>query len=136
MPLNINIFLKKFAGYAVTSLIDFFSDYDHVKLDFKCRNIIIFIISFGLLRQTIILQKAINSIAQFVRIITKILEKHIPHVCLPFINNIGIKGSKTIYNNEEIISKIRKYILKHIIWINEVLTDLERAECTILKAKS
>jgi hypothetical protein len=50
MPLNINIFLEKFAGCAVTSLIDFFSGYDHVKLDSKCRDMTVFIISLGLLK--------------------------------------------------------------------------------------
>jgi hypothetical protein len=33
MPLNINIFLEKFVKYVIASLIDFFSGYDHVKLD-------------------------------------------------------------------------------------------------------
>jgi hypothetical protein len=115
MPLNINTFLEKFAGCAVISLIDFFSDYDHVKLDSKYRDMTIFIIPLGLLRQTIILQKRTNSIAQFVRIVTKILKKHIPHVCLFFINYINIKGPKTTYNNKEVIFRIRRYILKHII---------------------
>jgi hypothetical protein len=55
MPLNINIFSKEFAGYAMAFFIDFFSDYDHVKLDFKYKNITAFIISLGLFRQTIIL---------------------------------------------------------------------------------
>ena len=55
MPPNINTFLKKFIGCAVAFLIDFFSDYDHVKLDSKYRDITVFIIPLGLLRQTTIL---------------------------------------------------------------------------------
>jgi hypothetical protein len=55
MSLNIDIFLKKFARCAIISLIDFFSGYDHVKLDSKYKDMTIFIISLGLLRQTIIL---------------------------------------------------------------------------------
>jgi hypothetical protein len=136
MPLNVNIFLKEFAGCAVASLIDFFSGYDHVELDFKCKDIIVFMIPLGFLKQTTILQGVTNSIAQFVRIVTKILEKHIPHVYLPFINNIDVKDLKTTYNNEEVIPRIRRYILEHIIWIDGVLADLERAGCTILGAKS
>jgi hypothetical protein len=99
----------------MTSLIDFFSDYNHVKLDSKCKNMTAFIIPLDLLRQTTILQETTNSIAQFVRIVTKILKKHIPHVYLPFINDINVKSPKTTYNNKKIIPKIRKYILKHII---------------------
>jgi hypothetical protein len=74
-------------------------------------------------------------IAQFVRIVTKILEKYIPHVYLPFMDNISVKRSKTIYNNEKIIPEIRKYILKHIIWINKILADLKKAGCTISGTK-
>jgi hypothetical protein len=50
MPLNVNTFLKEFAGYAVTSLINFFSGYDHVELDFKYRDMTTFIISLGLFK--------------------------------------------------------------------------------------
>jgi hypothetical protein len=115
MPPNINIFLKEFAGCAVASLINFFFGYDHVKLDSKYKDMTVFIIPLGLFKQTIILQKIINSIAQFVRIVTKILKKYIPHVCLPFMNNINIKGPKTTYNNKKVVFRIRKYILKYII---------------------
>jgi hypothetical protein len=55
MPLNIDTFLEEFVKCAVTFFIDFFSGYDHVELDFKCKDMIIFMISLGLLRQTIIL---------------------------------------------------------------------------------
>jgi hypothetical protein len=48
--LNIDIFLEEFAECAVAFFIDFFSGYDHVKLDFKCRDMIAFIISLGLLK--------------------------------------------------------------------------------------
>jgi hypothetical protein len=52
------------------------------------------------------------------------------------MDDINIKGPKTTYNNEEVIFGIRRYILEHIIWMDRVLADLERAGCTILKAKS
>jgi hypothetical protein len=116
--------------------INFFSGYDHVKLDSKYRDMIAFIILLGFLRQTIILQKITNSIAQFVQIVTKILKKYIPHVYLSFIDDIDVKESKTTYNNEKVIFRIRKYILEHIIWINRILTNLKRAKCTISGVKS
>jgi hypothetical protein len=82
------------------------------------------------------LQRVTNSIIQFVRIVTKILEKYIPHVYLPFIDNINIKRPKITYNNEKVVPRIRKYILEYIIWMDGVLTDLERAEYTISGIKS
>jgi hypothetical protein len=51
------------------------------------------------------------------------------------MDDISVKGFKTIYNNEEIISGIRRYILEHIIWMDGVLADLERVGCTTLGAK-
>jgi hypothetical protein len=50
MSPNVNTFLKEFARYAMASLIDFFSDYDHVKLDFKYRDITAFMIPLDLFK--------------------------------------------------------------------------------------
>jgi hypothetical protein len=55
LSLNINTFSEEFAGYAMAFFINFFFGYNHVKLDPKYRDITVFIILFGLLRQTIIL---------------------------------------------------------------------------------
>jgi len=41
-----------------------------------------------------------------------------------------------VYNREESLLGIRRYILEHIIWLDEVLADLEQARYTILGAKS
>jgi hypothetical protein len=50
LSLNVDIFFKKFVGYVVASFINFFFGYDYVKLDFKCRDMIIFMILLGLFR--------------------------------------------------------------------------------------
>jgi hypothetical protein len=115
LPPAVDSFSEEFSGYTVISLINFFSGYDQIKLDIKSRNITAFITPIRFLRQTTLSQKATNSITQFVRIVTKILQKHIPHICLPFINNIEIKGLRIIYNDEETAPGIRKYMLEHII---------------------
>ena len=41
-----------------------------------------------------------------------------------------------MYNREESLLGVRRYILEHIIWLDGVLIDLERAKYTILGAKS
>jgi hypothetical protein len=89
-----------------------------------------------LLRMTILLTRAINSVAQFVRIIMKILIDHILDVVRFFLDNIEIKSSKTKYDNEEVALSIRRYILKHIKSLNAVLVNLEKANITILILKS
>jgi hypothetical protein len=48
------------------------------------------------------------------RIIIRILKDYFSHLCWLFINNIGVKGSRTIYNNEEILLGIRRFIFEYI----------------------
>ena len=59
---NIEKFSKEFANMLVTSLIDFFSDYDQITLAEKCRNLTAFMIPLEFLRMTKLSQKVINSI--------------------------------------------------------------------------
>jgi len=56
-------FVKEFAKYYVSSLIDFFSGYDQIKLDVYNRDLILFHISLRLLRITILPQDVTNSVA-------------------------------------------------------------------------
>ena len=53
----------------------------------------------GLMRITTLPQKATNSVVQFVRIALKVLADHLRDWAEPFLNNVGIKRSKTIYDN-------------------------------------
>jgi len=41
-----------------------------------------------------------------------------------------------VYNREESLLGVRRYILEHIMWLNGVLADLKRARYTILGVKS
>jgi len=41
-----------------------------------------------------------------------------------------------VYNGEESLLGVYRYILEYIVWLDGVLADLERAGCTILGAKS
>jgi len=55
---------------------------------------------------------------------------------LLFLDDIIVKGPQIVYNGEESLLGVRRYILEHIIWLNRVLADLERARYIILGAKS
>ena len=90
-----------------------------------------FFTPLGLLRQTRLPQGATNSVAQFVRIVSKILQDHIPRVCLPFLDDIGVKGPRTRYDDEEVEPGLRRFVVEHLQNLNLVLCDLERAGCTI-----
>jgi hypothetical protein len=92
--------------------------------------------SFDLMKMITIFMKAINSVTQFVRMINKIIVDHVFHHALSFVNDIKVKESKITYNNEFIFSEIRRYVMKHIQWLNVVLTNIERTDCTIFEKKS
>jgi len=63
LPLYANKFSKEFIGYKVISLVDFFSSYNQLELDIESRNLIAFITPLGLLQQTTVPIKGINSVA-------------------------------------------------------------------------
>ncbi len=68
--------------------------------------------------------------------INKIIVDHVFHHALSFVNDIEVKRSKITYNDEFIVFEIRRYVMKHIQWLNDVLTDIEKADCTIFEKKS
>jgi hypothetical protein len=77
-----------------------------------------------------------NSVAEFVQVMTKICRDHILHRCMPYLDDVCIKGPKTDYNLEEIEPGIRKYVFEHLLNINKVLADIKQAGATVLGYKS
>lgn len=106
LPPQVDEFSEEFAGCAIASLIDLFSGYDQAPLAIQSRDLTDFQTPLGLMRMTTLPQGATNSVAQFVRIITKILADHIPQNALPFIDDVGVKGPKTTYDNQLVESGI------------------------------
>lgn len=89
-----------------------------------------------LIKMTILPSGATNSIAQFVKIAFKILSDHLHNWAEFFLDNIDIKRPKTTYNNQKLVSKIWRYMIKHIQNLDAVLANLERASITIARVKS
>jgi len=79
-------------------------------------------------------QDVINFVAQFVRIIIKIL-KNFLDICRFFLNDIEVKESKTIYDNAEITSKMHQFILKHIKNLDFIFLNFELVDCIISDEK-
>ena len=81
-------------------------------------------------------QSAINSMTQFVQIIIEILRKHIiTSRYWPFIDDINIKNLRSNYNEKESLFEIRLFIMKHVQWLNAMLVNLEKTNCTISNKK-
>jgi hypothetical protein len=51
-------------------------------------------------------QGATNSVAQFVRVISLILEDINPKVVMPFLDDVSVKGPYTDYDGEEALPGI------------------------------
>jgi hypothetical protein len=62
---------------------------------------------------------------------TKVLEDLILENCLPFLNDISVKGLLSIYNDKEVILSVQQFVLEHIQSLDKTLVQLERARCTI-----
>jgi Reverse transcriptase (RNA-dependent DNA polymerase) len=131
LPLSVDKFSEEFAGYQLVLLVDFFSGYNQVSLDKKSRDLTVFYILLGLLQQTTLLQGATNSVVQFVKIVTKILEDLILYNCILFLDDVGVKGPTTIYNNTEVLPGVRQFVIEYIQVLDRILEYIEQAGYTI-----
>ena len=111
---SINKFTKEFVEMIIILLIDFFFEYDQVRLIKKNRDIIVMQISIKLLRTTRLFQKIINFVTEFVKIVIKIFVVYIIIKYKSFLNDINVKSLRNTYDNLEIILEIKFFVLKYI----------------------
>jgi hypothetical protein len=131
LPPNVEEFVEHFTGMPVASVLDMFSGYDQIALDHRSRNLTGFQTPLGLLRATTLPQGATNSVAQFVRIITKVLRDLLAHVARPFVDDIAVGTRRNIDMKEEAMPGVRRFILEHIQNLDKTLLKLERAGFTV-----
>ena len=129
-------FAEKFARMTITSLIDFFSEYDQIALNEKSRNLTAFMTSLELLRQITLSQRATNFVAQFVKVVIKVLKNHIPTKCRPFVNDIGVKEPENKGLVEEMANryKIKRVIVS--VYHSQANDMIEREHTSIVDALS
>jgi hypothetical protein len=136
VPPNTEEFAEDFAGMSIGSLVDLYSGYDQCELHQNSRDMTAFMTHLGLLRYCTLPQGGTNSVAQFARIIIRILIDLIPAIARVFVDDVGVKGPRTTYNDEEALPGIRRYILEHIQNLDKVLYDLELAGACVSGFKS
>lgn len=135
IPPSADEFSERFAGRTIYSYFDLFSGYDQVPLHTASRDITAFQTPIGLMRQCTLPMGATNSVAVFIRTVMKILGDHFPEAA-PFVDDIGLAGPRSNYDQEEALEGIRRYVLEHAQQMDRVLTDIARAESTISAKKS
>ena len=92
---------------------------------------------------TRLLQGWTNSVAIFMWIMYKVYCHLIPHKVYPFLDDSGLKGPKSRYNDEMVDAetslravKVRRFVLEHAAIFHEYTEDTWRAGLTISGVKS
>jgi hypothetical protein len=138
IPPNVEEFSEAFAGLPISSLIDFHSGYDQKRLHEDSRDYMAFQTTQGLYRPTRLVQGATNSVSAFVRVSRKILNAHLGSIAEIFVDDVGVKGPKSRYGEEEVegLPGVRRFVMEHLQNLDNVLADVERAGATISGEKS
>ena len=102
---NVEEFTERNAEMTVILLVNFYSEYNQVKLHWKSCDMIIFQTLLELLWQTKLSMKIMNSVNQFWWIICQMLEKNYDDDKMYF-NDIWIDELKIKYNKKKILSNI------------------------------
>jgi RNase H-like domain found in reverse transcriptase len=137
MPLAVDEFLEDFAGYPISSAMDYYSGYYEIGLDPASRDLTAFMVpDVGLVRMTRLPQGWTNSVSCFQRIMGKVHWALIPDKCRPFIDDVGLKGPKNRYGDVECEPGIRKFVWEHAQIFRQFMESTWRAGLTISGLKS
>jgi hypothetical protein len=131
LPPTVDEFAEEFAGCQLASLVDLYSGYDQQVLHPSSRDLTAFFTPLGLLRCTTLPQGCTNSVAQFVRIMNKILEGLVPDVAMTFLDDMAVKGPYVNYDCDETLPGIRRFVFEHLQNLDKTLERIERAGATI-----
>ncbi len=100
MPPSVDEFSEEFAGFPITSSIDYFSSFHEISLARVSHDLTAFLTALGLVRLTRMPQGWTNSVAVFQRIMGKVHFRQILHEAQPFLDDVALKGPKSRYNDE------------------------------------
>jgi hypothetical protein len=123
---------EHFAGRACNSMMDLFVGYDERALATSSRDLTTFQTPFGALRLTTLPMGWTNSVPIFHDDVTHILQPEIPHVTLPYIDDVPVKGPATMYLQDngqpETIQEnpgIRRFVWEHFQDLNRVVQRMK-----------
>lgn len=142
VPPNIDHMLEPFTGASVYSSFDLLSGYDARKIHPKSRDLTSFQTPLGLLRSTVLPQGFTNSVAEFQNCISFILQEEIPEKAGVMIDDIGIQGIHSRYEQPDgsyrisANPNIRWFIWEHAKDVHRILHRLQHAGATISPKKS
>ena len=124
MPPSVDEFSEDFAMYPILTSVDYYSGYNQLLLDKGSRDLTTFLTDAGLVKQTRLPQGWTNSVACFQRVIVKVHWKQMPNHVRPFLDDVGIRGPKSRYDDIEISPEIRKFVWKHAQIFRQFMHDV------------
>ena len=123
---------EQFAGRACGATFDLYVGYDERLIAEASRDLTTFQTPFGALRLVTLPMGWTNSVPIFHDDVTYILQPEIPHVTIPYVDDVPVKGPLTQYllpNGEpECIPQnpnIRRFFWEHLANVNRVVTRIE-----------
>nr|GAT44352.1 predicted protein [Mycena chlorophos] len=132
-----------FAGRACGGCLDLYSGYDHRDIAEGSRDFTTFQTPFGALRLVKLPMGWTNSVPIFHDDVTYMLQEEIPHVTIPYIDDVPIRGPGTRYEDAEGVCEtipdnpgIRRFIWEHFLNLNRVVQRVKYCGGTFSGAKS
>jgi len=143
VPPIIEPYAESFGGKACYSMFDLFVGFDQRELAQQSRDLTTFQTPLGTFRLTSIPMGYTNSMQIFHGDTTFLLQEEIPHVTVPFIDDIPIKGPSTRYETtdggyETLVENpgIRRFVWEHLQDVNRIVQRIEHAGATFSGYKS
>ena len=123
---------EQFAGRACGAALDLYVGYDEREIAESSRDLTTFQTPFGAHRLVTLPMGWSNSVPIFHEDVTFILQEEIPHLTLPYVDDVPVKGPKDEYRlpdgTHETIAQnpgIRRFVWEHFAGLNRVVTRME-----------
>jgi hypothetical protein len=132
IPPFTDLLAEQFAGHVCGTSLGLYVGYDEHALTISSRDFTTFQSPFGVLRLITLPLGWTNSVPIFHEDVTHILQPEIPHVTVPFIDDVPIKGPNSNYRQPdgsfETIAEnpgIRRFIWEHFQNVNRVVQHMK-----------
>jgi hypothetical protein len=127
-PPVLDEFVESFAGRQIYTVLDMFSGYDSRSIAEESRDMTSFMTPLGLMRLTSLPMGYTNAVAEYQNCMTFILQEEIPDVAGVFIDDVCIKGERTMDGApgwEELMipenQDIRKFVWEHAQDVHRIM---------------
>lgn len=134
---------ESFGGRACYSLFDLYVAFDQRSLDRRSRDLTTFQSPAGTLRATVVPMGYTNAVQVIHGDVTYILQDEIPHVTMPYVDDVPAKGPKTRYEREDGTYEtlpgrptIRRFVWEHLQDVNRIIHRIKKAGATFLGKKA